>query len=85
VLPDLYSTAIDVLGSVGGVQAVDALNAALHRGQWWTPFANRRFRSAAAGSLRRIGSPAALDALRDASNRGAAGVRAVARAELARD
>lgn len=84
-LPELYTTAIDVLGTIRSEQAVAALTAALHRGQWWTPFANRRFRSAAAASLKRIGTPAALDALKDASSRGPAGVRSIARAELARN
>ena len=83
-LPEVYNVAIDTLGAVGGDESVVALTAALHRGQWWTPFANRRFRSAAAQSLKRIGTPAALDALRDASNRGPAGVRSAARAELGR-
>jgi hypothetical protein len=83
-LPALYVKAIEALGAAGGSDAVSALKVALNRGQWWTPFANRRHRSAAAQSLRRIGTPEALDALRDASRSGALGVRAAARAELAR-
>lgn len=84
-LPELYTAAIDVLGGVRSEQAVTALTAALHRGQWWTPFANRRLRRAAAAALRRIGTPAALETLKKASSRGPAGVRSIARAELARD
>ena len=83
-LPQVYTVAIDTLGAVGGDESVVALTAALHRGRWWTPFANRRFRGAAAQSLKRIGTPSALDALRSASNRGAPGVRSAARAELGR-
>ena len=83
-LPALYVKAIEALGAAGGSDAVSALKVALNRGQWWTPFANRRHRSAAAQSLRRIGTPEALDALRDSSRSGALGVRAAARAELAR-
>jgi len=83
-IPALYVKAIEALGAAGGTEAVSALKIALNRGQWWSPFANRRHRSAAAQSLRRIGSPEALDTLRDASRRGALGVRAAARAELAR-
>jgi HEAT repeats/PBS lyase HEAT-like repeat len=81
-LPEVYSTAIDALATAGSDEAVAALKAALHRGQWWTPFSNRRFRAAAAQSLKRIGTPAALDVLSDASKSGAAGVRSAARAEL---
>jgi len=83
-IPALYVKAIEALGAAGGTEAVRALKIALNRGQWWSPFANRRHRSAAAQSLRRIGSPEALDTLRDASRRGALGARAAARAELAR-
>jgi hypothetical protein len=83
-LPVLYAAAIDALGSSTGPDAVDALRLALYRGHWWTPLANRRFRTAAAQSLRKIGTPDALAALRDASARGAFGVRAAARAELGR-
>ncbi|HET7220424.1 MAG TPA: HEAT repeat domain-containing protein, partial [Vicinamibacterales bacterium] len=80
--PQLYMTAIEALGAFGGTDAVDALKNALHAGTWWTPMTNRRYRGAAAHSLSRIGTPAALDALRDASRNGARGVRAAARAEL---
>ncbi len=83
-IPALYVKAIEALGAAGGTEAVSALKIALNRGQWWSPFANRRHRSAAAQSLRRIGTPEALDTLRDASRSGALGVRAAARAELAR-
>ena len=83
-LPDLYATAVEALGSVNSDDAVDALKGALHKGQWWSPFANRQRRAAAAESLRRIASPAALSALREAATRGGAGVRTVARAALER-
>ena len=83
-VPDLYSTAVETLGSVATDDAVDALKTALHKGHWWAPFANRQRRAAAAESLRRIGSPAALNALRDAASRAASGVRAAARAALER-
>jgi HEAT repeat protein len=83
-LPELYMTAIEVLGSHGSEDAVPALRAALVRGQWWTPFANRKYRSAAAQSLRRLGTPSALAALRNVSASGPGGSRAAARAELTR-
>jgi hypothetical protein len=81
-VPELYATAIEVLGSVATADAVDALKATLARGQWWAPFANRKRWNAAVDSLRRIGSPAARAALRDAAERGPSGVRAAARAAL---
>jgi len=84
-IPELYDTAVEVLGHMRSDDSVDALAAALRKGQWWTPFANRRRRAAAAASLRRIGTPGALDALRDASARGASGVRSAARAVLDKD
>ena len=81
-LPELYATGIEVLGSVATTESVDALKATLAKGQWWAPFANRKRWSAAVESLRRIGSPAALTALRDAASRGPSSVRAAARAAL---
>jgi hypothetical protein len=81
-LPELYATGIEVLGSVATTDSVDALKATLAKGQWWAPFANRKRWSAAVESLRRIGSPAALTALRDAAARGPSSVRAAARAAL---
>ena len=56
---------------------------ALEHGEWWTFLANRRFRGAAAQSLRRIGTPQALEALKTIASRGPAGARAAARAQLA--
>jgi len=59
------------------------LNFALHQTEWWAPMRTRRIRAAAAGALRQIGTPAALDVLRAAASRGPRGVRAAARAQLA--
>lgn len=81
-VPELYATAIDVLGSVATTDSVDALRATLNKGPWWTPFANRKRWNAAVESLRRIGSPGALTALRDAAERGPSSVRAAARVAL---
>jgi HEAT repeat protein len=80
--PALYLGAIDALGSFGGDGAVGALKDALQHGDWMAPLRTRRGRAAAAQALRRIGTPAALDALREASTRGPRGARAAARAEL---
>ncbi len=81
-LPQVYLTSIEALGSFGEAGAAEALAFALHRGGWRTPFLTRRIRAAAAGALRRIGTPAAMDRLREASTRGTRGVRSAARAEL---
>ncbi|HXW05395.1 MAG TPA: HEAT repeat domain-containing protein [Vicinamibacterales bacterium] len=83
-LPRLYLAAIEALGSAGGEEAVEPLKLALHRGSWRNMLADRRFRAAAARSLRRVGTPATLDVLREAVSRGSRGVRAAARAELTR-
>jgi hypothetical protein len=81
---DLYMTAVVALGSFGGPPAVGALKFALHEGDIWSPMATRRLRAAAAQALRRLGTPAALDVLREASEQGSRGVRSAARSELER-
>ena len=82
--PQLYLAAVVGLGSAGGGDAVDALKHALHHGNFWSPLSTRRIRMAAAQALRRMGTPAALDALREASVQGPWGARTAARSELAR-
>ena len=82
--PQLYTAAIDALGTFGGTDAIDALKSVLHTGHWWSPVANRKYRTAAAHALGRIGTVGALDVLRDASANGGFGVRSAARAELAK-
>jgi HEAT repeats/PBS lyase HEAT-like repeat len=78
----LYATAIDALGWMRAPEAVDAPTHALQQGDWWAPLRARRTRAAAARALRTIGTPAALDALREASTRGSRGARAAAKTEL---
>jgi hypothetical protein len=82
-LQPVYEAAIEALGGFGSHDAVEALKLALHQGDFWSPFATRRLRGKAAASLRRIGTPEALDVLRGASKRGSRGVRSAARAALA--
>jgi HEAT repeat protein len=82
--PQVYETAVDGLSGSKAEEAVEALVQALEQGHWLTPRLNRRIRAAAAQSLRRIGTPAALEALREASTRGPRGARSAARVELAR-
>lgn len=83
-LQRVYMTSIEALGTFGGADAVEALKFALRKGEWWAPLRTRRIREAAAGALRKIGTPAAIEALRDASARGSHGVRSAARGELSR-
>ena len=82
-LPQLHAAALEALSSFGGADSVEALKFALHQGEFWAPMRTRRVRAAAAAALRRIGTPAALDALRAASSGGPRGARAAARGELA--
>jgi HEAT repeat protein len=81
--PGLYVAAIEALGALGGPEAIDALQEALHRGEMLAPIRTRRARTAAAQALRRIGTAEAVDALRQASIRGSWGVRSAAKGELA--
>jgi hypothetical protein len=77
-----YLTAVEGLGAVGGPEAVQALADALHHGEWYAPFRTAALRRAAAGALRRAGSPDALSVLRKAAERGSRGVRAAALEQL---
>ena len=78
----LYLLAIEALGSTDGSDR-RALKTALYLMDWKAPFEARRIRMAAAAALRRIGSPPALDTLREATERGSRSVRSAARAALA--
>jgi HEAT repeat protein len=82
--PRIYLAAIEALGTFGGPDAIEALKYALHQGDWWAPFETRRLRSAAAQGLRRIGTPASIEVLRQCSQSGPRGVRSAAKSELAR-
>ena len=79
----VYVAAIETLGTLAAADAVDTLERALHRGDWWAPMRTRRVRAAAAAALRRIGTPPALEALAGAVRRGSRGARAAARAHVA--
>jgi HEAT repeat protein len=78
-----YLAAVEGLGAVGGDEAIQALTDALHSGDWYAPFRTSSLRRAAAGALRRVGTRAALQALREAAEGGSRGVRAAAREQLA--
>jgi HEAT repeat protein len=77
-----YLTAVEGLGAVGGAEAVQALTDALYQGEWYAPFRTSAFRRAAASALRRVGTGEALNALREAAERGSRGIRSAAREQL---
>jgi hypothetical protein len=79
----VYLAALEALGTFADPAAVDALAGALNRGDLWAPMRTRKARAAAAASLRRIGTPQAIEALQSAARRGSRGTRAAARAQLA--
>jgi HEAT repeat protein len=83
-LQPVYLRAIESLGGLRDVEAVDALKAALYRGEWWAPRRTSLLRQAAATALARIGTPPAIDVLRDAAKAGSRGVRVAVRPMLAR-
>jgi HEAT repeat protein len=82
--PELYMTAVEALGTFGGSDAIEALKGVLHSGSLLTFFSTRGVRNAAAHALAKIGTPEALNVLRDATRTGGFFVRAAARAELGR-
>jgi hypothetical protein len=81
--PRLYMSSIEAVAMSGGAESIDTLKFVLYQGSWTAPIETRRLRAAAANALRRIGSPQALDVLREASARAPRGVRAAAREALA--
>jgi HEAT repeat protein len=83
-LRSVYAHAIESLGALRDENAVDLLREAIDRGEWYAPFRTAALRRSAALALHRIGTPRALDALRDAAANGSRGVRAAARAKLGR-
>jgi hypothetical protein len=71
---------VDALSQLGShAESTQALQTALHRGEWWAPFRTSRLRRGAGAALQRIGSPEALAVLNDAAVAGSRGVRRIAR------
>jgi HEAT repeat protein len=83
-LENVYLSAIDGLGKVGGdAESVAALRRVLYGRGWWAPFRTARRRAAAARALRATGSELATQTLEEAVGGGSRGVRRAARAALA--
>ncbi|MEZ5283426.1 MAG: HEAT repeat domain-containing protein [Vicinamibacterales bacterium] len=71
--------AIEALGRSGATaQGIEALEAALYRGEWWAPRRTARLRIAAARALHHTASAAGDAVLQQARDRGPRGVRAAA-------
>jgi HEAT repeat protein len=83
-LRPVYLRAMESLGALRDPEAVEPLTAALYRGEWWAPRRTAQLRAAAASALARIGTPAAIEALRNAAASPSRGIRAVARPALER-
>jgi HEAT repeat protein len=83
-LAPVYLRAIESLGALRDPEAIEPLKAALYRGEWWAPRRTALLRSAAATALARIGTPAAVDILREAAASRSRRIRAASGPALAR-
>jgi hypothetical protein len=83
-LRSVYLRAIEALAALKDPAGVPALEAALHRGEWWAPGRTRVLRTAAAAALARMGTPEAAAILEEAARAGSRGVRRAARAQIQR-
>ena len=81
---DVNVAVMETLGAVGGDDAIEPLREVLFRSEWWAPARTRKLRDTAARALRRTRQPAAMQVLQEAAQQGPRGVRAAARAQLAR-
>jgi hypothetical protein len=76
----------DIIEALGNLKphpdSTRALQAALHRGEWWAPLKTATLREAAATALLRLGSPEANAVLEEAARTGSRGVRKIARAKV---
>lgn len=81
-LADVYLRAIESLGALRDPEGVQPLKDVLYQGEWWAPRRTRRFRSAAAAALARLGTSDAIAVLEEATASGPRGVRAAARPPL---
>jgi HEAT repeat protein len=83
-LRPVYLRAMESLGALRDPEAVEPLTTALYRSEWWAPRRTAQLRAAAASALARIGTPAAVEALRKAAASPSRSIRAVARPALER-
>jgi HEAT repeat protein len=81
-LVEVYLRAIKSLGATRDPEAVEPLQEALYRGEWWAPRRTAVLRLAAAEALARLASTEADAVLSEAASNGPRGVRTVARVQL---
>jgi HEAT repeat protein len=82
ILRDVFLRSVEALGTFRDEPSIDLLKEVLYRGEWWTPRRTAKLRGTVAQALKRIGTPAAIQALQQATQKGPRGVRAAARAQL---
>ena len=76
----VHAQIVEALGVLGAhPDSTRTLRSILYRGEWWAPFRTAAMRQAAAAALRRLGSPEALELLREAAASGSRGVRSAAK------
>jgi hypothetical protein len=81
-LAQVHASVIDALGGLSPQPpSLQALKGVLYAGVWWAPLRTAALRKAAAAALRRLGSPEAIDILREAAANGSRGVRNAAQPE----
>jgi hypothetical protein len=83
-LRPIYLRAIESLGALRDPDGIEPLKQTLYRGEWWAPRRSTQLRTAAAHALARIGTPDALEVLKQAAAAPSRGVRLAARAALDR-
>jgi len=83
-LAPVYLRAIESLGALRDPVGIAPLRDALYKGEWWARKRTAALRQAAAAALARIGTPDAFAVLDEAAARARRGIRAAARAQLAR-
>jgi hypothetical protein len=82
ILRDVFLQSVEALGTFRDEPSIELLREVLYRGEWWTPRRTAKLRRTVAQALKRIGTPAAIQALQQAAEKGPRGVRAAARAQL---
>lgn len=82
ILRDVFLRSVEALGTFKDELSIDLLKEVLYRGEWWSPRRTAKLRGTVAQALRKIGTPAAIQALQHAAENGPRGVRAAARAQL---
>ncbi|RPH54526.1 MAG: HEAT repeat domain-containing protein, partial [Acidobacteria bacterium] len=70
ILRDVFLRSVEALGTFRDEPSIDLLKEVLYRGEWWTPRRTAKLRGTVAQALKRIGTPAAIQALQQAARKG---------------